>query len=100
MRFAPATGDKETRAKPISAQAEAGNVKLVRGPWNAEFLRVLESFPVGKHDDEIDALSGAHSLVLESTQGCFGNHSVIHQPSPLGVAGRPLFVPRRFVSRW
>jgi predicted phage terminase large subunit-like protein len=96
VRFAPATGDKETRAKPISAQAEAGNVKLVRGPWNDEFLRVLEGFPVHKRDDEIDALSGAHSLVLESTQGGFGNHSVIHQPSPLGIGGRPVFVPRRY----
>jgi predicted phage terminase large subunit-like protein len=63
VRFAVATGDKEVRAKPISAQAEAGNVKLVRGLWNDEFLRELENFPAGKHDDAVDALSGAYSLV-------------------------------------
>jgi len=34
-------------------------VKIVRGPWNDEFLRVLENFPAGKHDDEVDGLSGA-----------------------------------------
>ena len=60
VRFSTATGDKETRAKPVSAQAEAGNVKLVRGAWNDEFIRVLENFPVGRHDDEADALSLAH----------------------------------------
>jgi predicted phage terminase large subunit-like protein len=63
VRFATATGDKETRAKPVSAQAEAGNVKIVRGPWNDEFIRALENFPVGRHDDEADALSLAHEEV-------------------------------------
>jgi predicted phage terminase large subunit-like protein len=67
VRFATASGDKETRAKPVSAQAEAGNIKLVRGLWNDEFLRVLENFPVGKHDDEIDALSGAHEVLCSSS---------------------------------
>jgi phage terminase large subunit-like protein len=65
VRFEAATGDKETRAKPISAQCEAGNVKLVRGLWNDEFLRVLENFPVGRHDDDVDALSGAHGCLAK-----------------------------------
>jgi predicted phage terminase large subunit-like protein len=65
VRFAVATGDKETRAKPVSAQAEAGNVKIVRGLWNDEFLRVLENFPVGKHDDEVDGLSGAYERIAD-----------------------------------
>ena len=69
VRFAPATGDKETRAKPVSAQAEAGNVKILRGLWNDSLLRVLENFPVGKHDDEADALSGAHEQLRESNGG-------------------------------
>jgi len=63
VRFATATGDKETRAKSISAQSESGNVKIVRGLWNDEFLRVLENFPAGKHDDEVDALSGAYEQI-------------------------------------
>src|ERR1043166_2654588 len=50
VRYSTASGDKETRAKPVSAQAEAGSVKLVRRPWNDSFLRVLENFPEGKHD--------------------------------------------------
>lgn len=37
-------------------------MKIVRGLWNDEFLRVLENFPAAKHDDEVDALSGAHGM--------------------------------------
>jgi predicted phage terminase large subunit-like protein len=69
VKFAPASGSKEVRAKPISAQCEAGNVKLVRGHWNDQFLRELESFPISKHDDCVDALSGAHEQLLTSHGG-------------------------------
>ena len=69
VKFSPATGNKEVRAKPVSAQAEAGNVKIVRAPWNTEFLRVLESFPAGAHDDEVDALSGAHGMLVQRGGG-------------------------------
>jgi predicted phage terminase large subunit-like protein len=81
VKFATASGDKETRCKPISAQAEAGNVKLVRGPWNDAFLRVLENFP-GKHDDEVDALSGAHETLRNASTLGF-----MAMPYP-GKAGR------------
>ena len=69
VRFERATGDKETRAKPISAQCEAGNVRLVRAAWNDAFLRELEGFPVAKHDDQVDALSGAHGRLSTRTSG-------------------------------
>jgi predicted phage terminase large subunit-like protein len=38
----PATGDKVSRARPFSAQVEPGNVYLVRGAWNEEFIQELE----------------------------------------------------------
>jgi predicted phage terminase large subunit-like protein len=60
VRFAPATGDKQTRAKPVSAQCEAGNVKIIRGLWNDEFIRELENFPQSRHDDCVDAFTGAY----------------------------------------
>lgn len=82
VRFAPATGDKETRAKPVSAQAEAGNVKIVRGLWNDSFIRVLENFPVGKHDDEVDGLSGAHGILSDHSSGAFSSASQIIAPTP------------------
>lgn len=53
-----ASGAKEVRAQPWASYAEAGNIKLVRGPWNKAFLDEVERFPFGSHDDQVDALSG------------------------------------------
>lgn len=49
--------DKWTRALGWSALAEAGKVALVQGAWIDEFMAELLSFPVGQHDDQIDAVS-------------------------------------------
>lgn len=65
VRAVPKRVDKETAARPASAQAEAFKIKLVRGAWNKAFLDELENFPKGKHDDQVDGLSGAISF-LES----------------------------------
>lgn len=59
-----ATGSKEVRAKAPSAQAEQGNIALLKGSWNAAFLDFLEAFPNPKvHDDPVDGLSGAYGEV-------------------------------------
>lgn len=64
----PVTGDKATRAKPASAQAEAGNVKLVKGRWNDAFLDEVCSFPNAQFDDQVDAFADAlNELALGST---------------------------------
>ncbi len=68
VRAARETGSKTDRARPVSAQAEAGNIKLVRGKWNEAFLEEVCMFPSGAHDDQVDALSGAFAeLVTGST---------------------------------
>lgn len=60
------TGSKVTRSKPFRAQCEAGNVYLLRGPWNADYIKELCSFPTGKHDDQVDASScGFNAVLLE-----------------------------------
>ena len=59
VRTSPNSKDKVTRAKPVSAQCEAGNISVVRAPWNNEFFTELENFPEGAHDDIVDVLSGA-----------------------------------------
>lgn len=67
VRTKPVTGDKTVRAAPASAQAEAGNIDVVRGPWNEEFFAELENFPTGAHDDIVDALSDAIDELTQPT---------------------------------
>ena len=60
VRSARETGPKETRAEPLSAQWQIGNIDIVEGEWNKEYLSQMESFPMkGVHDDYVDASSGA-----------------------------------------
>lgn len=65
VKAEPVSGDKETRAKPLSSQVEAGNVKLVQGRWNDAFLNELEAFPDGAHDDQVDAASSAFNELAQ-----------------------------------
>lgn len=59
------TGSKENRANPFASQVQAGNVLMLRGDWNEEYLAELESFPDGSHDDMVDASSDAFNKLSE-----------------------------------
>jgi predicted phage terminase large subunit-like protein len=70
----PVTGSKETRASPAAAQAEAGNVKIVRtgnparDAWIEPFLDEVCLFPGGTFDDQVDGFADAlNELALGST---------------------------------
>lgn len=65
FRGVKTTGSKELRANSLGSSAERGNVKLVRGRWNGDFLDEFELFPVGAHDDIVDATSGAFTILAE-----------------------------------
>ena len=52
------TGEKHTRWRPLSVQAEGGNVWLAEAEWNAVFVKELCELP-GRHDDQADAAAGA-----------------------------------------
>lgn len=64
FEFTPERGKKERRWQALAAAAQAGNVKLVRGPWNKPFIRQFMAAGSGKHDDKLDATSRAYSNVL------------------------------------
>lgn len=64
VRFSPETGSKELRANAYSAQAEAGNIRLVRGSWNADYITELCLFPSGRYADQTDASSRAFSRLV------------------------------------
>ena len=66
----PSSGDKSVRAGPLASQAQAGNVKLVEGPWCEDFLAEADVFPTkGIHDDTIDAASGAFGALALVASG-------------------------------
>lgn len=69
FRGIKSTGDKVTRASPLSSQAEAGHVFLLRAYWNGDFLDELEAFPGGSHDDQVDAASGAFEELTDAGGG-------------------------------
>ena len=70
VRAEPARRDKLTNANPLAAQAQAGNVKLVRGDWNDSYLRYLHAFPTkGVADDDVDSSSLAFMKLQELNSG-------------------------------
>jgi predicted phage terminase large subunit-like protein len=80
------TGDKYTRALPMSSAAQAGNIKLVRGKWNKDFIDELEQAGPDErlydHDDQWDAASSAFNYLASHRQ-----------------VGGPIFVTR-IRTRW
>jgi predicted phage terminase large subunit-like protein len=66
------TGDKYTRALPMSSAAQANNIKLVRGKWNKEFIDELEQAGPDErlydHDDQWDAASSAFNYLASHRQ--------------------------------
>jgi predicted phage terminase large subunit-like protein len=64
-RAYPVRGDKMKRAYPLSAYAEARNVKIVRGAWNHEYLNELHGFDpdADVFKDQVDASSGAFNIL-------------------------------------
>lgn len=60
----PESGDKITRAEPLAAQINVGNVLMLRGAWNNELVDEMRLFPNGAHDDQVDALSRAFAELI------------------------------------
>lgn len=72
----PETGSKETRARPLASQAEAGNVRVKRGPWSLAFIDELCSFPAGRFDDQVDGAANAFNKLARSGGGGFATSYV------------------------
>lgn len=65
----PVHVDKVTRAASLEPLFEAGNVHVLRGPWNALFEEHFRLFPSGPHDDLVDAVSGGYLFALDMPPG-------------------------------
>lgn len=65
----PVRGDKKTRAQPLSAQVEIGNVACLEGPWVTEYIEELEVFDTGTFKDQVDGSSGAFNKICDLGDG-------------------------------
>ncbi len=62
-------GGKEARAAIMEPKVEAGNWYLPEGAeWLGEWVEEFASFPLGKHDDQVDAASQAEARFLEDSE--------------------------------
>ena len=58
------TGDKTSRADPYSVQVNNGNVLLLYGQWNKNYIDELRFFPFSTYKDQTDASSGAFGMLI------------------------------------
>jgi predicted phage terminase large subunit-like protein len=62
--------DKVSRALPLAARMENGKVWFnEKSVWYDDLMRELLTFPVGEHDDQVDAL--AYAVLLNQNQKRF-----------------------------
>jgi len=62
----PPVGDKYTRAQPAASRVNAGKLRIRKAAWNRAFIDELAVFPMGAHDDQVDALSGAYDMLTNN----------------------------------
>ena len=85
------SGPKFVRAQPLFAAIQAGHVRILRAPWNKEYIEELKMFPEGDYDDQVDVTSGAFNYLWEGKpKGAVWGRD-ISGTLPSGV---PLIIPK------
>lgn len=80
VRFSVEPGEKEKRAYPFAAQVGAGNVWIVRGSWNSEYLNEMRMFPASKFKDQIDASSRAYGALITAVETFVASGAEVYLP--------------------
>lgn len=62
-------GDKSAKLSPLEPIFDAGNIHLMRGPWNAPFIRQFNEFPDGAHDDFCDPAAIIYHMTAKGGSG-------------------------------
>jgi len=57
------SGNKIMRADPFSTAVNDGRVRAVPGEWLSDYLEEISLFPLGKFMDQVDASSGAFTIL-------------------------------------
>jgi phage terminase large subunit-like protein len=96
---------KIVRAQPWCAQSEAGNIKLLHGAWNTEWLAEVCAFPESHIMDQVDATSGAYNKLQKYSGLDVSQLDTLDAPRPepgkhgVTVMGGRLKGSRRPVSK-
>lgn len=97
----PTRGDKAVRAQSIRGRMALQGLCVPRGaPWLADLLSEMMSFPVGVHDDQVDALGLVGQLIDRMGLGTFPEEDKPKPGAPPrvvadGVIASPLRMRRR-----
>lgn len=62
------TGNKIFRADAFAANVNIGNVKMLRGAWNNDYINEMKHFPNSRFKDQIDASSAAFNRLNKACQ--------------------------------
>lgn len=89
----PVEGDKASRAALYAAAQQNRLVILAEGPWNGVFIDEHTRFQRTKHDDQVDAASGAFKELTA------GGPVSITSPSQVIVADPMEFIRREMRAR-
>lgn len=87
VTFTEPKGDKKQRASVWASRGPLGKLALCPGLWHNDFISECLSFPLGKHDDQVDAVSGAVNVIYRS----LGGHDKNKQGDKPGL-GSPAFM--------
>ena len=85
VKILPESGDKVTRAEPLSAQRlglegmDKGNVDVLIADWNEMYFNQMENFPQSKFKDMVDGSSSAFNEIENG-----GTYSAPPSDSSLG----------------
>ena len=73
---AEVSGDKVVRAAPLEPIIEGGRFHMMRADWNSLWISQFMHFPNGKHDDCVDACSGAYNMLAKPQPGFVSRASI------------------------
>ena len=66
FRGVRSSGNKAERARPLAAAVSNGLVSLrSEAPWVRDLTNEMRSFPLGTHDDQVDAMSGSMTALTQ-----------------------------------
>jgi predicted phage terminase large subunit-like protein len=68
FKFSPESGEKADRAIPFASMVNSGNVRMVKGAWNAALENEMRNFPNAMYKDQVDSLSRAYSEIIPLMQ--------------------------------